>query len=70
MPQTKANRKARKGPGRPPTGKGTQIGERWRDAELDAIDAWRRREKDLPSRAEAVRRLVRLGLLAKQAKDR
>lgn len=29
---------------------------------LDTIDAWRRTQTDLPSRAEAVRRLVGMGL--------
>ena len=32
---------------------------------LAKIDAWRRRQKDLPSRAEAVRRLIDQGLKAK-----
>lgn len=29
---------------------------------LDAIDDWRRTQPDIPSRAEAIRRLVRKGL--------
>ena len=33
-----------------------------------AIDEWRRKQPDLPSRAEAVRRLIELGLKAKGAK--
>jgi hypothetical protein len=32
---------------------------------LDAIDEWRRHQPELPSRAEAVRRLVRLALKQK-----
>jgi hypothetical protein len=28
---------------------------------LRLVDEWRRRQKDLPSRAEAIRRLVELG---------
>ena len=32
--------------------------------EVAAIDAWRRKQEDLPSRSEAVRRLVELGLKA------
>jgi hypothetical protein len=36
--------------------------------EVDAIDAWRRRHPDLPSRSEAIRQLVRLGLKVKQPK--
>ncbi|MDA9400521.1 hypothetical protein XH79_17455 [Bradyrhizobium sp. CCBAU 45389] len=35
---------------------------------LKAIDAWRRRQEDQPSRAEAIRRLVEIGLKSK-AKD-
>jgi hypothetical protein len=32
---------------------------------LESIDAWRRTQEDLPSRPEAIRRLVELGLKAK-----
>jgi len=32
------------------------------------IDDWRRRQEDLPSRAEAIRRLVELGLKVKPPK--
>ena len=38
------------------------IGGRWQTADVDAIDAWREQQEDKPDRAEAVRRLVRLGL--------
>jgi hypothetical protein len=31
-----------------------------------AIDSWRRKQEDLPSRAEAIRRLVELGLKAER----
>lgn len=49
--------------GRPPTtGKGVLIGGRWQSPDVDAIDAWRDQQEDKPDRAEAVRRLVRLGL--------
>ena len=34
--------------------------------EVAAIDAWRRKQDDLPSRSEAIRRLVELGLKAKK----
>jgi hypothetical protein len=51
--------------GRPATtGKGTQIGMRWQDPELLAIDDWREKH-DVASRPEAIRRLVELGLKAK-----
>jgi hypothetical protein len=33
--------------------------------EVRAIDEWRRKQDDLPSRSEAIRRLVDLGLKAK-----
>jgi len=31
-----------------------------------AIDSWRRKQEDLPSRAEAIRRLVEIGLKAER----
>ena len=34
--------------------------------DVAAIDAWRRRQEDLPSRSEAIRRLVEIGLKAKK----
>jgi hypothetical protein len=36
--------------------------------EVDAIDAWRRRHPDLPSRSEAIRQLVQQGLKVKPTK--
>lgn len=36
------------------------------DTGLEAIDSWRRKQTDLPSRPEAIRRLVELGLKAKR----
>jgi hypothetical protein len=62
----KAVRIAKKQRGRPATtGRGTQIGERWHDAELAAIDAWIATSSDTSiSRAHAVRRLVAIGLKA------
>lgn len=54
------NKKSR---GRPKTtGTGTLVGGRWHEAELAEIDDWRRAQEDIPSRAEAIRRLVRAGL--------
>jgi hypothetical protein len=35
-------------------------------SELLAIDEWRRQQPDLPSRAEAIRRLIQLGLLPRR----
>jgi hypothetical protein len=38
---------------------------RWHEPMLGLIDEWRRQEPDLPSRPQAIRRLVELGLQAK-----
>jgi hypothetical protein len=58
---------AKKRRGRPATtGAGTQIGERWHDPELAAIDAWIASTGETMTRAQAVRRLVELGLKAKK----
>lgn len=35
------------------------------DSWLNRVDEWRRIQPDIPSRAEAIRRLVELGLTAK-----
>jgi hypothetical protein len=35
---------------------------------LTIIDGWRRKQDDLPSRAEAIRRLVKIGARAKDQK--
>ncbi|MFT8334702.1 hypothetical protein [Acetobacter orientalis] len=35
----------------------------------DEIDEWRRQQADLPSRAEAARRLILVGLAAEKDKD-
>jgi len=64
---TKIMRKVRvttqKRRGRPATtGRGTQIGERWHRPELAAIDRWIAAQGKEMTRAQAVRRLVELGL--------
>jgi hypothetical protein len=57
--------KKRRGP--PPSGKGTQVGERWHASELAAIDAWIASSNDKTlTRAHAIRRLVALGLKTKK----
>jgi hypothetical protein len=56
---TKKNR------GRPATGRGTQVGERWHPAELAAIDRWIASSGEQMTRGQAIRRLVELGLKAK-----
>jgi len=52
--------------GRPPTGVGTLVGQRWRDDQLEQIDRWAGKQDDTPGRSEAIRRLVELGLKAKK----
>jgi hypothetical protein len=52
--------KKRRGP--PPTGKGVQVVVRSQPDPLAAIDKWVARQPDHPTRAEAIRRLVELGL--------
>jgi len=53
----------KKSRGRPrTTGSGVQIGTRWHDAEITAIDEWSAAQSDRPGRAEAIRRLVRAAL--------
>ncbi len=41
---------------------GTLVGTRFQAELLEAIDLWRRAQSDLPTRPEAVRRLVELGM--------
>ena len=50
--------------GRPATGRGETIGVRMHPDALNALDSWRRKQEDLPSRPEAIRQLVKLGLKA------
>lgn len=46
---------------------GTLVGTRFQAPLLDAIDSWRKAQEDLPTRPEAVRRLVELGMALKLA---
>ena len=52
----------KKSRGRPATGTGIQVGERWSLEAIAAIDYWRRGQTDLPGRPEAIRRLVEIAL--------
>ena len=47
-----------------PTGKGTPIQVRLQPDALDRIDAWRADQEGTPTRPEAIRRLVEIGLAA------
>jgi hypothetical protein len=49
---------AKKPRGRPATGRGETIGVRMQPADIARVDAWRKKEEDLPSRPEAIRRLL------------
>ena len=61
MAKTSVVPKKKRGPA--PTGKGTQVGERWHPSEIVAIDAWIASSSDKTlTRAHAIRRLVALGL--------
>jgi hypothetical protein len=64
---TRDNMKTRKP--RPKT-TGELIGVRVQPNLLEKLDGWRRIQGDLPGRAEAIRRLVELGLLAKDGGDK
>ncbi|WP_051375990.1 hypothetical protein [Bradyrhizobium sp. USDA 3256] len=52
----------KKSRGRPATGVGIQVGERWSPEAIAEIDDWRRNQADMPGRPEAIRRLVEIGL--------
>jgi len=53
--------------GRPATtGKGIQVGERWHAAELASIDGWIASQGEELTRAQAIRRLVEIGLKARK----
>jgi hypothetical protein len=55
--------KKRRGPA--PTGKGVQVVVRLQPDPLDALDKWAAKQGDQPTRAEAIRRLVEIGLKVK-----
>jgi hypothetical protein len=47
-----------------------QIGTRWHESQLEAIDAWREAQEDHPPRTEAIRRLVDQALAATPKRGR
>jgi hypothetical protein len=53
---------AKKKRGPPATGIGVQVVVRLQPVPLSALDAWAAKQKDQPTRAEALRRLMELGL--------
>jgi hypothetical protein len=54
-------------PRRRATTTGTLVGTRFQATLLEAIDSWRKDQIDLPTRPEAVRRLVELGMTCGEA---
>ncbi len=56
------NVQSQKRRGRPATGTNPSVGVRMPESELARLDQWRTMQSDLPSRPEAIRRLVELGL--------
>ena len=57
-----ATREITKSPKKRAPGTGTPVLVRLQDPTLKAVEAWRRQQQDLPSRPEAIRRLVEMGL--------
>jgi hypothetical protein len=64
--KTATKKVTKKSRGRPVTGRGIQVGERWSEEAILRIDGWRRDQPDLPGRPEAIRRLVEIGLKARK----
>ena len=56
---------SKKSRGRPSTGVGTPIQVRLQPSSLSALDTWRKKQTDLPSRPEAIRRLLEAALQGK-----
>jgi hypothetical protein len=56
----------RPGAGRPATGSDPSRTFRLSDEFMATLDAWAARQHDAPTRSEAIRRLVELGLKAKK----
>jgi len=56
----------RPGAGRPATGSDPSRTFRLSDEFMATLDAWSARQDDAPTRSEAIRRLVELGLKAKK----
>ena len=64
IPKTVGGKRA--GAGRPATGKDPVRTKRLSDEFMASVDAWSGRQDDTPSRSEAIRRLVELGLKTKK----
>jgi hypothetical protein len=57
---------AKKKRGPAPTGKGVPVVVRMQPMPLAALDKWVTKQKDRPTRPEAIRRLVEIGMKAKK----
>jgi hypothetical protein len=66
MAKSRINDIPKKKRGRPATGKGEGVLVRFRPEGLDDVDAWIAKQADAPTRPEAIRRLVEIGLKAKK----
>jgi Arc/MetJ-type ribon-helix-helix transcriptional regulator len=64
MPKTIGGK--RPGAGRPPTGRDPSRTFRLSDEFIANVDAWAASQGDAPTRSDAIRRLVELGLKAKK----
>jgi hypothetical protein len=67
--QSIADSKKKRGRGRPRTGIGKPLGLRLYPDLERRLDAWASKQPDKPSRPEAIRRLIELGLAAKVGKS-
>jgi predicted DNA-binding protein len=66
MSSSRENVVPKRKPGRPATGRDPVTAIRLSPEIRARLDNWRRQQEDLPSRSEAIRRLVELGLKAKK----
>lgn len=60
----------KKKPGRPATGKDPMMAFRLSKKKVAEIEAWAARQPDKPSRSEALRRLIDLGMKAASRRSR
>jgi hypothetical protein len=61
--------KIKKRIGRPPTGMKPMVGFRADSAFTKRIDAWAKKQKDKPTRGEAIRQLISYALDRKEAEE-
>jgi hypothetical protein len=66
MPSPIRNTECRRGRPKVAARKDCYVGVRWHPSQIKKVDDWRAALEDAPARAEAIRRLVKLGLQANQ----